>query len=96
MDDQGRIQQAARFVFEERQSRNHFRAIPDTVAPRTIDEAYAAQYELHKLLANTHGHLAGYKIALTTRAMQQMAGVDYPVAAGIKNHSLFSGYYTQC
>jgi len=83
MSNQGRIQQAARFVFEERQTRNPFGPIPATFAPRTIDEAYAAQDELHKLLADTYGPLAGYKIALTTRAMQQMVGLNDPVAAGI-------------
>ena len=83
MSTQGRIQQAARFVFEERQTRKPFEPIPDTFAPRTIDEAYAAQDELHKLLADTYGPLARYKIALTTRAMQQIVGLNDPVAAGI-------------
>ena len=83
MSTQGRIQQAARFVFEERQTRKPFGPIPDTFAPRTIDEAYAVQDELRNLLAGTYGPLAGYKIALTTRAMQQMVGLNDPVAAGI-------------
>ncbi len=37
MSNQGRIQQAARFVFEERQTRKPFGPIPDTFAPRTIN-----------------------------------------------------------
>jgi 2-keto-4-pentenoate hydratase len=83
MSDQGRIQRAARFLFEERLAQRRYRPIPDTLAPRTIDEAYAVQGALHALLAGMLGPVAGYKIGLTTAVMQQMVGLNEPIAGAI-------------
>jgi 2-keto-4-pentenoate hydratase len=47
----------------------------------TADEAYAVQREYVRLLMQTHGtKAAGYKIGLTTPRMQEMCGIDSPVA----------------
>ena len=83
MSDEGRIQRAARFLFEERQAYRRFRPIPDTLAPRTVDEAYAVQAALNTLLAGMLGPVAGYKIALTTAVMQQRVGLHEPIAGAI-------------
>jgi 2-keto-4-pentenoate hydratase len=83
MSDKGRIQQGARFLFEDHQARKPFGPIPHTFAPRTVDEAYAIQEEFHTLLAGTQGLIAGYKIGLTTPVMQQMVGLNEPIAGAI-------------
>jgi 2-keto-4-pentenoate hydratase len=83
MSAEGRIQRAARFLFEERQAHRRFGPIPDTLAPRTVDEAYAVQDALNTLLAGMLGPVAGYKIALTTAVMQQMVGLHEPIAGAI-------------
>src|SRR5258707_12951717 len=49
-----------------------------------LDDAYRVQDALHRLLAEAgRGEIAGWKIALTSRAMQQMTGVDQPAAGAI-------------
>ena len=83
MSDKSRIQQGARFLFEEHQARKPFGPIPQPFAPRTVDEAYAIQEEFQTLLAGTHGLIAGYKIGLTTPVMQQMVGLNEPIAGAI-------------
>jgi 2-oxo-3-hexenedioate decarboxylase/2-keto-4-pentenoate hydratase len=57
--------------------------MPATLAPRTIDEAYAVQKWFHTGMVAMHGSVAGYKIALTTPVMQQMVGFHAPIAGAI-------------
>jgi 2-keto-4-pentenoate hydratase len=83
MSDEGRIQQASRFLFEEHRVRRPFGPIPETYTPRTVDEAYATQESFHTLMAEMHGPVAGHKIALTTPVMQQMVGFHTPIAGAI-------------
>jgi 2-keto-4-pentenoate hydratase len=83
MSDDGRIHHASRFLFEEHRARKPFRPTPETYTPRTVDEAYATQETFHGLMAEMHGPVAGYKIALTTPVMQQMVGFQTPIAGAI-------------
>jgi 2-keto-4-pentenoate hydratase len=91
MADEGRIQQAARFLFEAHRTRQPFGPMPEMYMPRTVDEAYAVQEAFQTLMAEAHGPVAGYKIALTTPAMQQLVGFHAPFAgailAGTVHHS---------
>ncbi|MFK7944812.1 MAG: 2-keto-4-pentenoate hydratase [Paracoccaceae bacterium] len=45
-----------------------------------MDEAYAVQRALHPLLAERRGPIAGRKIALSSKAMQDMVGIGAPIA----------------
>jgi 2-keto-4-pentenoate hydratase len=83
MPDEDRIQQAARFLYEEHRARKPFEPLPAPLAPRTVDEAYAMQEGFHTHMAEMHGPVAGYKIALTTPVMQQMVGFHAPIAGAI-------------
>jgi 2-keto-4-pentenoate hydratase len=68
--------------------------MPAPLAPRTGDEAYATQAALQSLMAKTHGHVAGYKIALTTPVMQQMVGFHSPIAGAILAGTVYSSPVT--
>jgi 2-keto-4-pentenoate hydratase len=83
MPDEDRIQQAARFLWEEHHACKPFEPIPAPLAPHTVDEAYAVQEGFHTHMAEMHGPVAGYKIALTTPVMQQMVGFHAPIAGAI-------------
>jgi 2-keto-4-pentenoate hydratase len=83
MPDQARIRQAAGWLWAERRARRPFAPMPAPLAPRTVDEAYAVQAELHSLMTEVYGPVAGYKIALTTPAMRQMVGFHAPIAGAI-------------
>src|SRR5438034_408790 len=49
-----------------------------------LGEAYRIQDSLHRLMAEAgRGRIAGWKIALTSKAMQQMTGVDQPAAGAL-------------
>jgi len=69
---------AARFVDEAHQTRAAYVNLPDGLAPRTLEEAYAAQEALSGLWEKRLGPVAGRKIATTTKIMQQLMGIDHP------------------
>jgi 2-keto-4-pentenoate hydratase len=94
MPDGDRIQQASRFLWEEHRAHKPFEPMPATLAPRTVDEAYAMQDELHSLMIEVHGPLAGYKIALTTPVMQRMVGFHAPIAGAILARTIHSSPIT--
>jgi 2-keto-4-pentenoate hydratase len=83
MPDEDRIQQAARFLCDEHRAGKPFEPMPTTLAPRTVDEAYAMQEWFHTYMGETHGPVAGYKVALTTPVMRQMVGFHAPIAGAI-------------
>jgi len=69
---------AARFIDEAHRARARYQNLPDDIAPRTVDEAYAAQAALCELWGAQLGPVAGLKIATTTRVMQELMGIDHP------------------
>jgi len=81
------IAAAARASFEMYRTRARYRPLDAALRAAPLDDAYRIQDALHRLLAEAgRGEIAGWKIALTSRAMQQMTGVDQPAAG-----ALFSG-----
>jgi 2-keto-4-pentenoate hydratase len=69
---------AARFIAEAHATRGDYCNLPADIAPRTVDEAYAAQEAVARLWAASRGPVAGLKIATTTKIMQQLMGIDHP------------------
>jgi 2-keto-4-pentenoate hydratase len=83
MPDDSKVQQAARFLYEEDRARRLFEPIAQAIAPRTTEEAYAIQDAFHTLTSQERGPISGYKIALSTPVMQQLVGFGEPVAGAI-------------
>jgi 2-keto-4-pentenoate hydratase len=74
----------ARAFLEARRSRTRYLPLNAAVRSAPLDEAYRIQDRLHKLMTDAgKGEIAGWKIALTSKAMQQMTGVDQPAAGAI-------------
>lgn len=69
---------AARYIAEAHRTRAPFRNLPEDIAPKSIDEAYAAQEALRDLWIPLHGEVGGLKIATTTKVMQALMGIDHP------------------
>jgi 2-keto-4-pentenoate hydratase len=75
---------AARASFEMHRTRARYRPFDATLRAAPLDDAYRIQDALHRLMAEAgRGEIAGWKIALTSKAMQQMTGVDQPAAGAI-------------
>ena len=84
MNDRERTAAAARRLFDEHRAGERFTGLAPDLRPRSLEEAHAIQDRL-QALNEEHGlgPLAGWKVALTTPVMQQLAGIGHPCAGGI-------------
>ena len=74
------VTRVARRIFESNRARERFRPLRGADAPGSLEEAYGIQDEVHRLFETEAGMgpLGGHKIALTSRAVQELCGVDQP------------------
>jgi 2-keto-4-pentenoate hydratase len=78
------IDATARASFEMYRTRARYRPLDAAIRAAPLDDAYRIQDAFHRLLTEAgRGEIAGWKIALTSKAMQQMTGVDQPAAGAI-------------
>lgn len=90
--DRERIEKAAAFMHQTHIDGSGHQRIPEAIRPRDLDEAYAAQEAFHRLrLGTATPSLAGYKIAATSRAIQEQVGLREPflgaILPGMVHHS---------
>jgi 2-keto-4-pentenoate hydratase len=75
-----RVHGAAGWLAERHLARTPSEPLPATLAPRSIEEAYAIQEAFAGLKARACGPVAGYKIALTTPQMRKLVGLRDSIA----------------
>jgi 2-keto-4-pentenoate hydratase len=75
--------EAARYLDEAHRTRARYQNLPEAIAPTNFDEAYAAQEALWDLWEPRLGRIAGRKIAVTTKVMQDLMGIDHPCGGAI-------------
>jgi 2-keto-4-pentenoate hydratase len=75
-----RIAEISSKLFEDWFDRAPYETLAGNLAVRDIDEAYAVQSAIQDMFSARRGKIAGRKIALTSKAMQEMCGIDQPVA----------------
>jgi 2-keto-4-pentenoate hydratase len=78
------IDATARACLATYRSRVRYGPLDAAVRSAPLDDAYRIQDGLHRLFAEAgRGSIVGWKIALTSKAMQQMTGVDQPAAGAL-------------
>src|SRR5215470_11660385 len=78
------IAAAARTSLEMHRTRARYHPFDTALRAAPLEDAYRIQDALHHLMAEAgRGEIAGWKIALTSKAMQQMTGVDQPAAGAL-------------
>src|SRR5437764_2511003 len=78
------IDATARAAFDTHRTRTRYRPLDAALRSAPLDDAYRIQDALHRVMAAAgRGDIVGWKIALTSKAMQQMTGVDQPAAGAI-------------
>ncbi len=84
MIDPKTVQILARRLFDEHKARQPFAPLTDALAKDDLASAYAVQQSLQRLFqGDGRGAIAGYKVALTSPAMQEMCGIDRPLVGAI-------------
>ena len=76
-------ERAARHVLAAHDARQPYRNLPAGIAPQTMTDAYAVQEALARLLVPREGEVAGLKIAVATKVMQEFMGIDRPLGGMI-------------
>ena len=97
------IEKAAAFMNQTHIDGSGHSRIPEDIRPRNLEEAYAAQEAFHRLrLGTASPTLAGYKIAATSKVIQEQVGLREPFLGAIlpgmvhpSPHSLSIGDYQQ-
>lgn len=79
--DTSTIENIAQQLFDAHQARSQYAPLPEDITSLPLEEAYLVQAAFNRLqTAAGVGEPAGYKIALTSAAMQAFAGVSHPLA----------------
>jgi 2-keto-4-pentenoate hydratase len=73
-------QRAAEQLLAEHRDNVQFKPLGPPVTPATISDAYDIQEKYVALLRGKHGDAVGYKVGLTSAAMQAFCGIDHPIA----------------
>jgi 2-keto-4-pentenoate hydratase len=78
------IERIARHLFDANQARLPFEWLTGDLLPKDLTAAYAVQSALIDLWESEGvGRVAGWKIALTSTAMQELLGVDQPCVGAV-------------
>jgi len=78
-----RLDAMARHMWDARRGGNNYTNLPDALKPATIAEAYQAQEVYHRLAEPVYGRVAGVKVAVATKVMQQLMGITHPCGGAI-------------
>jgi 2-keto-4-pentenoate hydratase len=70
---------AAETLLAEHKAGTRFRPFGQQ-GPVTLPDAYDIQRNFVRLLRQEHGDTIGYKVGLTSQAMQTFCGIDHPIA----------------
>jgi 2-keto-4-pentenoate hydratase len=71
---------AAEALLAAHEANLRFETLSAPEAPATISDAYDIQEKYVGLLRGEHGGTVGYKVGLTSAAMQAFCGIDHPIA----------------
>jgi len=82
--------EAANWVSEQRQAKKAFQNFNEKFSLESFDDAYFVQDALETVWAHK-GEITGYKLALTSKAMQNMFGVNTPFKGNLFSETILKG-----
>ena len=77
MSTESKIREAAQSLVNQHKTKQLY-ALDERLIPRDIDQAYLIQREYQTQVSETQGAISGYKLAMTTAALQAANGVSEP------------------
>ncbi len=82
--------EAANWVSEQRQAKNIFKNFNEMFGLESFEDAYLVQDALESVWAHK-GEVVGYKLALTSKAMQEMFGVNTSFKGNLFSKTILKG-----
>ena len=86
-----RFEQAAKWIHDAHVHRERFAPIPEELAPKSVEDAYAVQADYVGLRHPLLGPVVGYKVAVTTPAMRKLTGLSDAIAGDMLEKSVLRG-----
>jgi 2-keto-4-pentenoate hydratase len=83
-----RLDAMAQHMWDARRARRNYLNLPVELKPATIAEAYLAQEVYHRLAEPVYGQIAGVKVAVATKVMQQLMGITHPCGGAIFSRTI--------
>ena len=90
----GNTKEIADHLIKQHREKKPFTNLKDDLRPISTEQAYLAQLEFQARASR--GPLGGFKIGLTSRAQQELCGIDTPIAGGIFSKEIFSNNHQIC
>ncbi len=82
--------EAANWISEQRQAKNIYKNFNEMFGLESFEDAYFVQDALESVWAHK-GDVTGYKLALTSKAMQNMFGVNTPFKGNLFSETILHG-----
>ena len=82
MDQQQQIDLANAFIAQLEAKEKHY-SMADTVENPSLENAYLVQDSFIDIMLQRGEQIVGWKVALTSKAMQEFCGVDHPLSGAI-------------
>jgi 2-keto-4-pentenoate hydratase len=73
----------AQHMWAARRARRNYLNLPAELKPASIAEAYQAQEIYYRLAEPVYGPIAGVKVAVATKVMQELMGITHPCGGAI-------------
>src|SRR5215470_10296597 len=83
-----RLNAMAQHMWDARRGGKKYVNLPAELKPATIAEAYQAQEVYHRLAEPVYGPIAGVKVAVATKVMQQLMGITHPCGGAIFSRTI--------
>lgn len=80
---------AAEKLLAQHKAKERFKTLGPPEGPATIADAYDIQEKYIALLQREHGDAVGYKVGLTSAAMQAFCRIDHPIAGVVLASRVF-------
>ena len=74
------ITDAARWIVDQHSQKKNYANLPESFVIGGLDEAYKDEQEVVRFFQNQRGGIGGHKLALTSKPIQQLCGLDHPCA----------------
>ena len=82
---------AARWIVDQHSHKKNYTNLPESFSIGDLDDSYLVQQEVVGFFQNQRGRTGGHKLALTSKPIQQLCGLDHPCAGQLFHSEIHYG-----
>ena len=85
------ITDAAWWIVDQHSQKKNYANLPESFGIGGLEDAYLVQQEVVGFFTNRRGRIGGHKLALTSKPIQQLCGLDHPCAGQLFHSEIHYG-----